>query len=91
MATKGSAYRAEMNATLRTTCASCGKSIPTETGNAHPLDESVVRETYGLVGIGAGRKTIFAVCAACHDTGWRPIAPFRLHPEQRSAWPAVRR
>lgn len=61
-----------MNATLRTTCASCGKSIPTETGNAHPLDETVRRETYGLVGIGGGRKAIFAVCAACHDAGWRP-------------------
>lgn len=75
MATRGSAHRAEMNTTLRTRCTCCGKSIPTETGNAHPLDEALRRETYGLVGNGAGRKTIFAACAACHDAGWRP-APF---------------
>lgn len=78
MATKGSAHRAEMNTTLRTSCTCCGKSIPTETGNAHPLDEALRRETYGLVGNRAGRKTIFAACAACHDAGWRP-APFLLH------------
>lgn len=72
MASKGSAYRAEANATLRTVCARCDKSIPTETGNAHPLDEAVRRETYGLVGDRAGRRAIFAVCAACHDAGWRP-------------------
>jgi hypothetical protein len=76
MATKGSGHRAEMNATLRTTCSSCGKSIPTETGNAHPLDEAVRRETYGLVGRRAGRTAILAACAACHDAGWRP-APLR--------------
>ncbi len=75
MATKGSAHRAEMNTTLRTSCTCCGKSIPTETGNAHPLDEAVRRETWGLVGDRSGRKTIFAVCAACHDAGWRP-APY---------------
>lgn len=81
MATKGSAHRAEMNSTLSTTCACCGKPIPTETGNAHPLDESLRRETYGLVGDAAGRKTIFATCAACHDAGWRP-APFHEHAER---------
>jgi cytochrome c5 len=70
-----------MNSTLRTICACCGKPIPTETGSAHPLDESVRRETYGLVGNAAGRKTIFATCAACHDGGWRP-APFRQHTER---------
>ena len=75
MAIKGSAHRAEMNLTLRTTCACCGKSIPTETGSAHPLDETLQRETYGLVGIEAGRKAIFPTCAACHDAGWRPV-PF---------------
>lgn len=90
MATKGSAHRAEMNTTLRTTCAHCGKSIPTETGNAHPLDEAVPRETYGLVGLGAGRKTIFAACAACHDAGWRP-APFVLHAARGPQRPEARR
>lgn len=78
MASRGSAHRAEMNATLRTTCARCGKPIPTESGSAHPLDESLRRETYGLVGNAAGRKTIFATCAACHDGGWRPV-PFYAH------------
>ena len=39
MPTKGSAYRAEQNPTLRATCAHCGKSIPTEVGHAHPLHE----------------------------------------------------
>lgn len=77
MATKGSTYRSEANPSLRTSCAACDKSIPTETGNAHPLDESVKRETYGLVGGRSGRKTIFAVCAACHDAGWRPPAFLR--------------
>jgi hypothetical protein len=72
VATKGSTYRSEANPTLRTTCAHCGKSIPTETGNAHPLDEAVRRETYGLEGGLGGRKAIFATCAACHDMGWRP-------------------
>lgn len=72
MAIKGSAYRSEGNPTLRTTCAHCGKSIPTETGNAHPLDEAVRRETYGLEGAWRGKKTTFATCAACHDLGWRP-------------------
>jgi hypothetical protein len=72
MPTKGSASRAEGNQTLRTLCASCGKSIPTEVGHAHPLDENVRRETWGFVGYRAGRKTVFPTCAACRDTGWRP-------------------
>ena len=72
MATKGSAFRAEGNPALRATCAGCGKSIPTEVGHAHPLDESVRRETWGLVGLVAGRKTVFATCDACHQKGWRP-------------------
>ena len=72
MATKGSMFRAEANPTLRTQCAHCGKSIPTEVGNAHPLDEAVRRETWGLVGLLAGRKSVFATCDACHASGWRP-------------------
>jgi hypothetical protein len=72
MATKGSALRAEGNPTLRTTCANCGRSIPTEVGNRHPLDESLRRETWGLVGRRAGQKTVFATCDACHEVGWRP-------------------
>lgn len=72
MPTRGSAVRAEGNLTLRTVCAGCGKSIPTETGNAHPLDEAVARETWGLIAGVVGRQTIFATCAACHDAGWRP-------------------
>jgi hypothetical protein len=72
VATKGSALRAEGNATLRTVCAKCGKSIPTEAGHPHPLDEALARETWGLVGYLAGRKTVFATCDACHHAGWRP-------------------
>ena len=72
MPTKGSACRAEGNPTLRTRCARCGKSIPTEVGHAHPLDEDLRRETWGLVGYRDGRKTVFPTCAACHDSGWRP-------------------
>lgn len=72
MASKGSTYRSEANATLRTVCEHCGKSIPTEAGNAHPLDETVRRETYGLLGDRAGKKAIFATCRACHDEGWTP-------------------
>jgi hypothetical protein len=72
MATKGSAYRAEANQTLRTICASCRKSIPTEAGHPHPLDESMRRETWGLVGYDAGRKKVYATCDACQRAGWRP-------------------
>jgi hypothetical protein len=72
MPIRGSACRAEGNQTLRTVCANCGTSIPTEVGHAHPLDEDVRRETWGLVGYLAGRRTVFPTCAACHDTGWRP-------------------
>ena len=72
MATKGSALRAEGNLTLRTTCANCGRSIPTEVGHAHPLDETIRHETWGLVGYVAGRRTVFATCDECHAAGWRP-------------------
>ena len=72
MAVKGSALRAESNPTLRTVCAKCGKSIPTEAGHPHPLDQALARETWGLVGSLAGEKTVFATCDACHATGWRP-------------------
>lgn len=72
MAIKGSAIRAEGNESLRAVCASCGKSIPTEVGNAHPLDEKVKRETWGLLGRHAGQPKIFPACAACHAAGWRP-------------------
>jgi hypothetical protein len=72
LATKGSALRAEGNATLRTTCANCGKALPTEVGHAHPLDETVRRETWGLVGLVAGRSVVFPTCDACHRSGWRP-------------------
>jgi hypothetical protein len=72
MPSKGSAYRAESNQTLRTVCASCGGSIPTEVGHAHPLDESIRRETWGLVGYHAKEKTVFPTCAACRAAGWRP-------------------
>ena len=69
---KGSALRAEANPTLRTTCAHCGKSIPTEVGHPHPLDEALRRETWGLVGELAGRRRVFPTCDACHEAGWRP-------------------
>jgi hypothetical protein len=72
MPSKGSAYRAEGNQTLRTVCANCGKSIPTEVGHAHPLDAGIRREIWGLVGYHYGRKTVFPTCVACHDAGWRP-------------------
>jgi 5-methylcytosine-specific restriction endonuclease McrA len=69
---KGSALRAEGNQTLRTVCASCGKSIPTEIGHAHPLDEDVRRETWALAGYREGRKTLFPTCSACRAAGWLP-------------------
>jgi 5-methylcytosine-specific restriction endonuclease McrA len=72
LAAKGSAFRAEGNATLRTVCANCGKSIPTEVGHAHPLDETLRREMWGLMGHLRGRKNVFATCDACHEAGWRP-------------------
>jgi hypothetical protein len=72
MAARGSSLRAEGNLTLRTVCASCGKSIPTEVGHPHPLDESLRRETYALVGYLGGLRSIYAACSACHDSGWRP-------------------
>ena len=80
MATKGSTYRSEANTTLRTVCAHCGKAIPTETGNAHPLDEAVRRETYGLAGDRGGREATFATCAACQRPagGRRPSSRWRI-------------
>ena len=59
MATKGSAFRAEGNRALRTLCAHCGTSIPTEVGHAHPLDEALRRETWGLVGHTDGPPSVF--------------------------------
>lgn len=72
MPSRGSGNRAEGNQTLRTTCANCRASIPTEVGHAHPLDETLRRETWGLVGYQGEKKTVFPTCAACHDAGWRP-------------------
>ena len=72
MASKGSALRAEGNPTLRTICANCSRSIPTEAGHPHPLDETLRRETWGLVGLVAGRRIVFATCDLCHEAGWRP-------------------
>ena len=72
MPSKGSSYRAEGNPTLRTVCASCGRAIPTEVGHAHPLDEEVRRETWGLVGYLARQEVVFPTCAACYGAGWRP-------------------
>ena len=74
MPIRGSAYRAEGNKTLRTVCANCGKSIPTEAGHAHPLDEAVEQETWGLVGALDGERMVFSTCAVCHDVGWKPPA-----------------
>ena len=74
MPTKGSACRAEVNPTLRTLCVNCGRSIPTEVGHAHPLDQDVRRETWGLVGYRAKVRTVFPTCAGCHDAGFRPPA-----------------
>ncbi len=75
MAQKGSLFRAEANPALRTVCAHCGKSIPTEVGHSHPLDaedRGVWRETWGLVGIENGSPRVFPTCTECHQAGWRP-------------------
>ena len=72
MPIRGSAYRAEGNKTLRTLCANCGKSIPTEAGHAHPLDEAIQQETWGLVGGIVGKQKVFPTCAVCHGAGWKP-------------------
>jgi 5-methylcytosine-specific restriction endonuclease McrA len=72
MPSRGSASRAEGNQTLRAVCANCGRSIPTEVGHAHPLDEALRRETWGLVGLRAEQKMVFPTCVACYDAGWRP-------------------
>src|SRR5438046_5153313 len=78
MATRGSAFRAEGNRALRTLCAHCGTSIPTEVGHAHPLDEALRRETWGLVGHTDGPPSVFPTCTACYDGGWRPPGFARL-------------
>jgi arginine repressor len=52
----------------------CGKSIPTEAGHAHPLDEAIEQETRGLVGFIGGERTVFATCTVCYEAGWRPPA-----------------
>ena len=72
MASKGSTLKAEGNATLRTVCSSCGKSITTEVG-IHPLADQIARETWGLVGGRVGRQTVFPTCDPCHVGGWRPF------------------
>jgi 5-methylcytosine-specific restriction endonuclease McrA len=72
MPIKGSANRAEGNSTLCTVCARCGKPLPTEVGHAHPLDQAVRRETWGLVGQRGGWPAVFPTCTACRDAGWRP-------------------
>ena len=33
---------------------------------------SIPRETWGLVGVVAGRRIVFATCDLCHEAGWRP-------------------
>ncbi len=84
MAQKGSQFRAEANPALRTVCAYCGKSIPTEVGHPHPLDaedRSVWKETWGLVGIENGGPKVFPTCNACYQAGWRPT---RLSPVNRA-------
>ena len=63
------------NLALRTVCANCGKSIPTEVGHAHPLDaedHGVWRDTWGLVGIENGGPKVFPTCHECYQAGWRP-------------------
>ena len=75
MAQKGSQFRAEANLALRTLCANCGKSIPTEVGHAHPLDaeeRGVWRTTWGLVGVDARGPRVFPTCNDCYQAGWRP-------------------
>ena len=72
MATRGSTLRAEGNSLLRTVCAQCGTSIPTEVGHAHPLDQTLRRETWGLVGHADGPPSVFPTCASCYAAGWRP-------------------
>ena len=51
-----------------------GPHDPAEVGHAHPLDEAVKQETWGLVGVLDGERTVFSTCAACHSAGWRPPA-----------------
>ncbi len=75
MAQKGSQFRVEGNTALRTVCAHCGKSIPTEVGHAHPLDaedRGVWRETWGLAGMDERGLRIFPTCNECYQAGWRP-------------------
>ena len=50
------------------------ESIPTEVGHAHPLDEAIQQETWGLVGALDGKHKVFPTCTVCHDAGWRPPA-----------------
>lgn len=72
MSVRGSALRAEGNLTLRTSCASCGRSVSTETGHAHPLDGKPGPEIHALFGERWGVRTIFPVCSACLASGWQP-------------------
>src|SRR5437773_2824273 len=89
MPTSGSACRAEGNQTLRTVCANCGKSIPTEVGHAHPLDEDVRRETWGLVVprrpkdrvpdlCRLPRRRLAAFCVRAGELGCRSLCVGRL-------------
>ena len=75
MVQKGSQLRVEGNTALRTVCAHCGKSIPTEVGHAHPLDaedNGVWRETWGLTGMDEHGPRTFPTCNECYQAGWRP-------------------
>jgi hypothetical protein len=55
------------NKTLRTSCGSCGKELPSF------VDPNVAtRMTWPLVGIKNGARFTYAACKACFDKGWRP-------------------
>src|ERR1043166_7979499 len=85
MAQKGSQFRAEANPALRTVCAHCGKSIPTEVGHPHPLDaedRGVWRETWGLVGVENGSPKVFPTCDEGYRAGWRPPGYVHLSRKQ---------
>jgi hypothetical protein len=94
MAQKGSQFRAEANPALRTVCAHCGKSIPTEVGHPHPLDaedRGIRRETWSLVGMENGSPRVFPTCTECYqvagdrralstDPGREPLGGDRASP-----------
>jgi hypothetical protein len=70
--TRGSACRAGASGTLRVSCANPGKSIPTQIGHTHRLDENIRRDMRGLVGYDAGRTKSVSTGATCHDLACRP-------------------